>query len=175
METSSLDNLFDQISAINAMVGNPSRATWAGLLKQVTLLKHEVDELVAGVAARDLEETIDGQADVAFVLAGLQYMFRPLAPDLAEVVRSNMTKFDLSEEDAIKTKESYEKRGLKTRYEKRIPPEGYESLFPHETYFVTYVDGPQKFNGQDLPDGKWMKSINFEEPKFFSKPFYVAH
>jgi len=163
----SLDTLFQQIHAINHMVGNKKDASWAKLKKQATLLLHECEELVKAIEDQDFKETRDGAADVAFVLAGFEHMFVPLAPDLEAVVKSNLSKFDDNEENALATRKKYEDQGIKTRYEYRyIPPTARLGTFELDGYYVTYVDGQQEMNGQLVPDGKWLKSINYKEPNF---------
>jgi len=163
----SLDHLFEQIHAINHMVGNTKDASWSKLKRQATLLLHEVEELVTAIEEQDFKETRDGAADVAFVLAGFEHMFVPLAPDLDAVVRSNLSKFDVSEDDALLTKTKYDTQGINTRYEYRyIPITARLGTFEHDGYYVTYVDGEQDMNGQRVPDGKWLKSHRFVEPQF---------
>jgi len=162
-----LDTLFKQVHAINHMVGNPQNANRVALKRQATLLLHEVEELIKGIEEDNEFEIRDGVADVAFVLAGFEFMHRLIAPDLAAVVKSNMSKFDDNEEDAIATRKKYEAQGVKTRYAlKEIVTKSDMGLFSHDKYYVTFADGEQEINGQLIPDGKWLKSHKYQEPRF---------
>lgn len=85
----------------------------------------------------------------------------PADDDFLEVVRSNMTKFDHTVEEAIETEEKYAAIGVKT------------VMVP-----VSYVAGGVQFNlivtksatnqvgtdGKEYPEAKWLKSIRFQEP-----------
>ena len=162
----SLENTFTQIAAINEMVGNHAGSERQALIRQAKILRSEIDELIEGLEANDMHEIRDGQADVAFVLAGFEHMSGiPIVPDLQAVIRSNLSKFDRTHLDAILTAEKYDALGLKTRCEVRtVPAELREQL--GESVYVTYVDGNQLFNDKSVPDGKWMKSHKFQEPVF---------
>lgn len=86
--------------------------------------------------------------------------------DHREVYRSNMTKFDKTAAGAKATQEKYEKLGVKTRIEETLDPKcnqsGVEDL---SVFFIVKVDGTQKgTDGKTYPDGKFLKSVNFEEP-----------
>jgi len=86
--------------------------------------------------------------------------------DHMEVYRSNMTKFDTNEMDASKTQAKYEKLGVKTVVVKSLV---HSQSRDGETpiLYITKVHGTQTGNdGKVYPDGKFLKSLNFEEPRY---------
>ena len=100
----------------------------------------------------------DAIADVRVLLDGFAQMVDfDLLGDYKTVLGSLITRFDVSEEDALKTKEKYIALGVETRIH-----------HDEETNrFVTIaVDGSKAEDPTEYPEGKWLKSYKFSEPKF---------
>lgn len=161
-----LEDLFGQVASINAMVGNRAAESFAAMERSAKILLSETKELLEkGCQKRDPLEIIDGQSDVAFVLAGFQHISGiGIKPGLVETIRSNLTKFDRTEDDAKITAERYAAKGIKTRYSERSVPPDLQHILG-EVCFVTYADGDQQIGDSFTPDGKWLKSYKFEEPQ----------
>lgn len=88
----------------------------------------------------------------------------PVDEDFREVVRSNMSKFDHTLDDAQATREKYKELGVEvvTIPVQHTRPDGVEV-----TLYVT----KSAFNqvgkdGKDYPANKWLKSIHFREPQY---------
>lgn len=83
----------------------------------------------------------------------------PVEQDYQAVVDSNMTKFDTTVEDAELTREKYLALGVETH------------VLEHEvdgvTLYVTKVtETVTGTDGKLYPEGKWLKSINWEDAKY---------
>ncbi|HWT40580.1 MAG TPA: Gp49 family protein [Dongiaceae bacterium] len=86
--------------------------------------------------------------------------------DHREVYRSNLTKFDTTPEGAAATQEKYAKFGIKTSVHRaELLSETRDEGAP--LLYIVKVDGTQTGNdGKVYPDGKFLKSLNFEEPNY---------
>lgn len=177
---------FSATALINNLAGNlkgdPANPDWAAIEKQFKLIESEFSvEMREHIANRDIVALRDDIGDVLFTTYGMGHRAGfPVDLDYAEVCRSNMSKFDRSEEDALKTKAKYDALGVETVYKLRIVEMEHEmpgnspSFFQDEVFYVTYSAKDQ--NGNDpgdvpagkfkYPAGKWLKSFRFEEPKY---------
>ena len=155
---------------VNQLVGNTFNQGWAAVDKQLKIIKSEFNELCDGIAARDLHELRDGIGDVLFTVLGLAHRAGINAEvDYALVVASQFTKFDRTVEDAQRTKAKYDALGMQTHYEARLLP-GDEV-----PYFVTYSSIDQTDGeGRPCSAGKWLKSWQFQEPRYHDLPSHVA-
>jgi hypothetical protein len=150
---------------INTLAGNGPNAGWAAADHQLKIITSEWNEFVDdGIKARNLKEVRDGLADLLFTLIGFAHRTGlDFMSDLHDVVESNMTKFDLSADDALRTRDKYAAIGIKTR------TKYYEQ--GETKYYVTLTDGAQTAtDGKEYIDGKWLKSVNFVDVDFSNTP-----
>ena len=92
----------------------------------------------------------------------------PVEDDLQAVIDSNWSKFDHSFELAQETKHKYDLLGILTELHGVIdtaPADGSRSSRP--AIYVTFSAADQiGFDQKHYPKGKWLKSVNFREPRF---------
>ncbi|BAW26749.1 hypothetical protein [Pseudomonas putida] len=156
---------------INQLVGNLWNSGWGAADKQIGIIESEFHETANdGIAARDVYELRDGVGDLIFTTLGLAHRTGlNAAADYAQVVASQYSKFDPTEEDALKTKAKYDALGMATRYERRQIPG------TDDWVYVTFsakdqIDG----EGRKCGAGKWLKSYRFAEPVFDELPAEVG-
>lgn len=106
----------------------------------------------------------DDIQDILVTTYGLShYMGYNADEDHKEVYRSNMTKFDPTMELAKKTQEKYAALGVTTEIRlSHVKWEGFEG-----DYYINIVaETAVGTDGKTYPKGKFLKSINFEEPRY---------
>lgn len=152
--------LFDDVYAINELAGNARKQGHRAAQHQMDIIDLEVDELRDGIATNDLHEIIDGVGDGLFTILGLagRYGF-----DAAEVLKrvndSQFSKFDKNTDDLLDTRTKYTRLGVETFFIKKE--------YQGETVYVTKVtDTVTGTDGKVYLKGKWLKSVNFQEPRF---------
>lgn len=156
---------------INQLVGNLHNSGWAAADKQIGIIEAELLETRDdGVNARNVYELRDGIGDLLFTVLGMAHRTGISASsDYKHVVASQYSKFDPTEEDALKTQAKYEALGMVTRYERRQIPGS------DQWVYVTFsakdqIDG----EGRKCGEGKWLKSYRFANPVFEALPLAVA-
>lgn len=168
-DDSGVQSNFRLTSMINAIAGNPPNAGWEAIDKQIDIIRSEFNELRDGIAARDIHELRDGIQDLLFTVYGLAHRAGIDADqDFLEVVRSNLTKFDESEHDALLTRAKYDEQGVATNCVIiRDTQDG-------RAYYVTRSAKDQNdHRGKFMPGGKWLKSYKFVEPQYDPLPVPV--
>jgi hypothetical protein len=146
---------------INDLVGNSQdlHMDWSIAEHQLKIILSEVDELKTAVYSRNYNEYRDGINDVRFTVDGAAHRNGiEVIDDFSELMRSQLSKFDLTKEDAIKTVEAYSSKGVVT------------SIYPTEhqgvTYYVVKASVDQTVDGRFIPAGKFLKSHNFSNPVY---------
>jgi hypothetical protein len=150
--------------------------------RQQKAFKEEVKELAVAWHENDVNEVIDGVGDVYFVYLtlevlaeqmGKRYMCGQSAHALGliqaigielemlnnitqEVIDSNMSKFDKTEEQAVISKNAYLNKGIEVDY----------NLNQDTGYYYIYATKDQTVGGKIIFKGKILKSTNFVEPNF---------
>lgn len=85
----------------------------------------------------------------------------PIQQDLQAVIDSNFTKFDTTEDEARQTAAKYARLGVDTVY--------HSATYEGRQLYVTKVEDATKgTDGKSYPAGKWVKSVNFQEPVYSS-------
>lgn len=154
---------FTAMGRLNEIAGNGMNGGWPAITHQIKLIESEFNELKDGIEARDIHEVRDGIQDILVTTYGLAWRAGfPADLDAAEVVRSNMSKFDTTIDDARLTTQKYLAIGVKT-YQLKVTDEGDDSI----VYYITRSAEDQKgTDGKSYPMNKWLKSHRFEEPKY---------
>lgn len=115
---------------------------------RISLIDEEVQELKDAIANKDKQEVADALADILFVTLG---MADALMIDIVDVFNavceSNMSKFCKTKVEANKSVEAYYEKGIDTY---------------SELVMGRYVI-------KRTSDGKTLKGINYQEPKFTVK------
>lgn len=144
----------------NALVGHVSPTVWSELEEQYRIIDGEYQELREALDNRDPTLLRDAVGDLMYTLIGLIYRANiPAAMDYEQIVRSNLTKFDLSVEEAQLTAEKYRALGITTYCQ---PVRLTTDARPATLYYVTFVDGTQQgSDGKTYPANKWLKSTRF--------------
>lgn len=157
---------FDDAAMVNLLAGNLSNGGWQAADHQMDVIQSEWNELSEGVATRDIEETRDGIIDVLFTVYGLAHRLGMNADDDWDtMMTSQMSKFDVSEDDALETKEKYHRKGMATVTVDRFHP------LTGERLYVTLSSKDQMDDkGRYCPKGKWLKSYKFLEPDYPALP-----
>lgn len=152
---------FTAMGMLNTLADNPFNSGWSAIDHQIKLIESEFNELKDGIVARDIHEVRDGIQDMLVTVYGLAWRGGfPADVDAAEVVRSNLSKFDPSKEDAILTKNKYLAIGVETFTKTRTLEDG-------EICVVTFSAVDQVgTDGKKYPKNKWLKSHRFQEPVY---------
>lgn len=148
---------------------NQSRLIQSELNETINKGIQKLEELIAaGVTEGDdfnkaVLEVRDGTMDILFTGYGLGHLAGlNVDQDFNEVCRSNMSKFDLTPENAELTRQKYAEKGVETYI---LQTEIYGT-----TYFITRSSKDQEVPTADgterIPAHKWLKSVNFQEPQY---------
>ena len=124
-----------------------------------------IDAIEAAIKAGQTELTQeqtqavrDAYADVRVLLDGAAQMANfPWLRDYKAVLQSLITRFDSEGADAVKTQIKYEKIGVETRIHED-PETGMKVNI--------VVDGSKSADPSEYPEGKWLKSHQYEQPTF---------
>lgn len=145
---------------MNVLFGNPSgnkfKPDWGRLALQFRILEHEFEETRDdGILAQDVNGLLDGIGDMLTVIYGLAHFLGVDADSVHNAVHlSNITKYCRTEEELAYTVKKYEGQGIAVRT---------GGVFPF-AYVQTAKE--QEIKGQLVPEGKFLKSVNFKEPDF---------
>lgn len=161
-------NAFQATSQINVIGGNAqgdvNNPNWTAIERQINLIQSELDEAKDSLAARNIDGLRDDVCDVLFTAYGLGFRCGfPTDQDYEEVCRSNMTKFDATVEDAKISQQKYRAIGVETTIRFVQIGSGGEVL---EFFVLNSASNQVGHDGKSYPEGKWLKSYKFEEPKF---------
>lgn len=165
----------EAVTRINGLAGKFVAPNVSHLEAQVLLIQHEVQELADSVNARDYLTIRDDIADIKFTAEGMatRMGMEHTAEDEAEVVASNLTKFDRTEELALQTKAKYLSKGIETDF--IISHVGVPATGETIEMYVTLSSKDQLDNtGKFVPADKWLKSINFVEPIYRDTAYWFV-
>ena len=113
---------------------------------RISLLKEELEELIKAYEKKDEMGILDAYGDMLFIILGSIY-YHGLENEFEKyfecICESNLSKHDITEHDAIKTKEKYDKENIETYY-----------IQKDKNVFVTMKKS----------DNKILKSYNYKTP-----------
>ncbi len=155
-------NPFDQVSHMNSAFGNPkgvmAQPDWEALGRQYKILESEFKELGLALDRRQMHGpggVRDGVADVNVVNLGVAHIAGiDSDTDMLEVFESNMSKMCTNAEELQATVVKYNNLGLE--------------VVTYPNYPLAYVKSAKDQTGNDgefYKQGKFLKGINFQEPK----------
>lgn len=112
----------EQVEEFMITGNQPTNIALGEISLERRLFRHKLiqEECTEYLDALSFEERVDALIDIQYVLDGaiIEEGFKDKKDELfAEVHRSNMTKFDVSEEDAVATQVKYEQEGIETYYQ----------------------------------------------------------
>lgn len=155
-----MSNIPFEVAKINFLAGKSITGNRGLLLEQCRIVQSELTETIAALAEGNFTEFRDGVSDVEFTSLGL-FALSPFSfdVDMKVVCDSNMEKFDLSEEDAEKTKLKYAAIGVETYYDVNSDL--------GVTYYITKsLKDQHDCAGKEYPAKKWLKSYKWKEPAY---------
>lgn len=121
---------------------------------RVDLITEEVSELQEAVNNNDFVEVRDALADILYVVYGMQDAFGINGDSDFDIVHSsNMSKLCSSEDEAIKTVESYEEKFK-------------AGTSPYDSPYYYYLEEQGKWVVKNRSTGKALKSINYTKVDF---------
>lgn len=151
---------FTDVSYLNTVFGNLQgdyqNPDWSKAAKQLHLIQEELAELVEGIENHDIREVRDAIADVLVTTYGMAHILGIDADrDMAAVQASNLSKLCKTEEEIAHTLAYYRNEiGLDVYSGGELP----------EAYIKSGCDQTGK-DGKFYPAHKFLKSINWHEPK----------
>lgn len=151
---------FTDVSYLNSVFGNTQgeldNPNWAKAGKQLHLIQEELAELVEGIENHDISEVRDAIADVLVTTYGMAHILGIDADkDMAAVQASNLSKLCKTQDEINQTMAFYEKEKGLEMYSGGELPEAYVKSAKDQT----------GTDGKFYPAHKFLKSINWHEPK----------
>lgn len=163
MKNLSNDELFRRIRILNNAAGNEPMSPsddnyWDDLKRQADLIQSELNETFEGIELRDLNKLRDGACDIEVTCKGLFHRGSiPFNADMTEVTDALFSRFCKDEEEAQETMEHYRNIGVEAH-----------SRNDEETGYIVILSSKdqQGTDGEDYPEGKWLKSTRRKKPSF---------
>lgn len=153
--------MFQAVSRLNVAFGNPAgnpkAPNWERLESQAKNILDEYNELMDdGIGPKNIDQVRDAICDILVFTLGLAHMAGvPVVEDMAEVDRSNMSKFCATEEDLWETMIKYRDLGVDTYVEGDFP-----------MVRVKSAKEQVGLDGKQYQAHKMLKSVSFSEPTF---------
>lgn len=131
------------------------------LLNQAKLIQSELDELIENIGLCNLEEIRDALGDILITTYGFEgLMPLNIDRDYRLDVEANLSRIDVTYDDALITQQKYLDNGIKTEIH---PIEIHHQLFyPVRTINETQVG----LNGETFTPNKFAKSHTFRQPVY---------
>lgn len=145
--------LINQIAAKDAGSKEP---TWQAAIQQQKVIESEWQEVKEAIEKRDITALRDGIADLLVTAYGMGAVLGfDCNDDMAAVTTALLTRFDTTEEDAVKTRAKYKELGVVTYTEL--------SIVDGAMWYVTKSTRDQHgINNEFYPAGKFLKSHRFK-------------
>jgi hypothetical protein len=157
-----LTNPSAQVAMMNTVFGNPagviSAPDWTAIDRQMNIIESEFHELKLAVAARRIHGVggiRDGIADLNVTNLGMAHVLGVDSDaDMLEVFKSNMSKLITNEDELAASIDKYGQWGVEVYAEGEYP-----------RMCIKSVKDQTGSNGEFYKKGKFLKGINFKEPK----------
>lgn len=151
--------MFEAVCKLNEAYGNkkgdPNNPDWKRLESQAKNILDEYNELMDdGINAKNLTEVRDAICDILVFTLGLAHLAGvPVDDDMAEVDRSNMSKFCPDEDDLTETLMKYRDLGVDVYVDGEFP-------------MVRVKSSKEQvgLDGKQYQAHKMLKSVSFSEP-----------
>lgn len=144
-------------ATINQMAGNIIATTPSEIKKQLDIIQSELNEAYKNFNEGNYAGLQDDVHDLKFTASGLGARLGiQTQEEHWEVIFSNLSKFDVSEEDALKTRALYAERGVETYY--------IVSSWNAYTFYITKSSKDQvNQKGEKIGADKWLKSFKWQD------------
>lgn len=147
---------FNKVVVFNQAIGNEAgdkqNIDWDLLEREVAMIQSEVDELKQAIKERDINEVRDALCDIHVFAYGTHHKIGYNADaDMHKVISSLYSRFCETKDDLQATIEHHKQRGV-------------DSVTIHGEYPFAYIKSAGDY--PDAPKGKFLKSINYSEPRF---------
>lgn len=142
---------------INQMAGNRVATTPEEIKKQLDIIQSELNEAYKNLNEGNYAGLQDDVHDLKFTASGLGTRLGiNTQEEHWEVIFSNLSKFDVTEDDALKTQALYAERGMETHY--------IVSIWGEYTFYITKSSKDQvNHKGEKVGAGKWLKSYKWQD------------
>lgn len=147
---------FHKVAVFNQAIGNEAgdkqNIDWELLEREVAMIQSEVDELNEAIKNKDSNGVRDALCDIHVFAYGTHFKLGYNADeDMDTVIDALYSRFCKTPRDLIATMEHHKQRGV-------------DSVTIHGEYPFVYIKSAGDF--PDAPSGKFLKSVNYCEPKF---------
>ena len=155
----SVSKIVYDVARMNVDFGNQegslSNIDWEKLKTQVSCIPEELDELAEAIKTKNSKEVRDAICDIlVFTLGAAHIIGMDVDADMEEVYDSNMSKFCETQEQLDATIKKYADMGVVVHACGQFPKAYVRSSFDQTVGNKTY------------PKDKFLKGVNFFEPKF---------
>lgn len=142
---------------INHMAGNVIATTPDEIKKQLDIIQSELNEAYKNLSEGNYAGLQDDVHDLKFTASGLGTRLGiKTQEEHWEVIFSNLSKFDVTEDDALKTQALYKDRGVETQY--------IVASWGEYTFYITKSSKDQvNQKGERVGAGKWLKSYKWQD------------
>lgn len=166
---------FQKIALLNDLAGNFSNGGWDAIDAQFKLIQSEFKELKDEIDARNVNKLRGELADMLVVIYGLAHRLGCDADaDLHEVVLSNLTKFDPSDNpEAIQATVSKHLKNAIETVQIEVDDPLRDDGSTRKLYVTRSAFDQTGNDGKGYPKGKWLKSAAFVEPELAALPLIV--
>ncbi len=152
-------NNFGKVIVFNQAIGNEKgdrkNIDWEMLDKEAEMIQSELDELKQAIKERDINEVRDALCDIHVFAYGTHHKIGYNADaDMHTVISSLYSRFCQNEDDLQRTIEHHKNKGVL-------------QITVHGEYPFAYIKSAG--DHPDAPKGKFLKSINYNKPKFNDK------
>lgn len=147
---------FHKVVVFNQAIGNEAgdrqNIDWELLEREVAMIQSEVDELNEAIKNKDIKGVRDALCDIHVFAYGTHFKLGYNADeDMNIVIDALYSRFCMIPEDLQATIEHHKQRGV-------------DSVTIHGEYPFVYIKSAGDY--PDAPSGKFLKSVNYCEPKF---------
>lgn len=147
---------FHKVVVFNQAIGNEAgdkqNIDWDLLEREVNMIQSEVDELNEAIKNKDSNGVRDALCDIHVFAYGTHFKLGYNADeDMDTVIDALYSRFCMIPEDLQATIEHHKQRGV-------------DSVTIHGEYPFVYIKSAGDY--PDAPSGKFLKSVNYCEPKF---------
>lgn len=147
---------FNKVVVFNQAIGNEAgdkqNIDWDLLEREVNMIQSEVDELNEAIKNKDANGVRDALCDIHVFAYGTHFKLGYNADeDMNTVIDALYSRFCRIPEDLQATIDHHKQRGV-------------DSVTIHGEYPFVYIKSAGDY--PDAPSGKFLKSVNYCEPKF---------
>lgn len=150
----------EHLRAIAEPVLKAADEAWTRLEKQCKNIVKEYEELMAGIAERDVIKVRDALCDInVFSYGGHHMMGYDADRDMEAVIKGVLTRFVKNDDQFIRTQQHYQNLGVEYYVEGSYP----NTIFKSSKDQGYTEDNPNP----EYPKGKFLKPVGYSQPVFY--------